>query len=496
MSNLKTFNALLRNDFASFIQKTFATVSPGTPFLPNWHIQAIAYQLERCYRREINRLIITLPPRNMKSIAGSVAFTAWLLGLDPTYKIINVSYGADLVAKHGIDTRRVMESDWYKNLFPRTRIDQNKNTQTELMTTAGGVRFASSVHGSLTGRGGNIIIIDDPHKLDDMMSVSQLENTIEWYRTTLLSRLDNKQSDVIILIQQRVHENDLAGYLMGTGGWVHLNLPAIAEDDEQISLGREGMYTRRAGEALHPARESLEILNKLKQELGSFQFAALYQQRPVPIEGGMIKWPWFMTYDKIPDKSSGDKIIQSWDTASKAEAIHDYSVCITFLVKKKKYYILDVYRERLEYPMLKKVIPKHAKRWDANLVIIEDKNAGTQLIQELKGDSDLNIKKYNPVEDKVTRMMMGTFMIEGGRVFVPVEAPWLADFKHELLMFPKGKHDDQVDCLSQFLDWAKKHSGRQITAADFVFSEESAVMKEFPDIGPYPFHDNDPYFNY
>ena len=456
MSDFKTVQALLRRDLTSFIHRTFQTVSPGTPYLHNWHIEAIAYHLERCYRGEINRLIITLPPRHLKSIAASVAYPAWLLGQDPTRKIITVSYAQDLATKHALDTRTVMTTPWYRRCFPRTRLHPDKNSQTECMTTARGFRLATSVGGTLTGRGGNLIIIDDPHKAEEAFSETKRQAAIDWYRTTLLSRLDNKHEDTLIVIQQRLHENDLAGYLLESGDWVHLNIPAIAEEEQCIPIGKDRVHIRKPGDALHAAREPLSVLDTIKTTIGSYAFAGQYQQRPASLGGGMIKWDWFEHYDAAPkpEKVDGDQIVQSWDTASKAEARHDWSVCTTWLIKNNRYYLLQVTRIRLEFPDLERHIQSLAEEWRADYVLIEDKGAGTQLIQDLQRESSLNLIGCVPKDDKVTRMMAVTPPIEAGRVWLPQEAAWLADFQHEILHFPNGKHDDQVDSLSQFLQWA------------------------------------------
>ena len=481
MSDLQVFHALLRSDLSVFIQKTFTTVSPSIAYHDNWHIDAIAWQLTRVMRGEIKRLIITMPPRSLKSISASVAFPAWLLGLNPAYKIICVSYAQELAAKHSLDTRSVMESDWYRECFSGTRLHPDKNAQSEFMTTQRGMRLATSVGGSLTGRGGKLIIIDDPHKADEVLSESRRKTAIDFYRNTLVSRLDNKQDDAIILIQQRLHQEDLAGYLLESGDWTHLNLPAFAENDESIPVGPKKCHQRKTGEVLHQGWESKATLEHLKKELGSYAFAAQYQQRPVPVDGGMVKWPWFKSYDKAPDAKSDGLIVQSWDTANKAEERHDWSVCTTWLIKDKRYYLLHVYRVRLEFPALKRKILAQALEWGARTLLIEDKAAGTQLIQDLVSDkSGLNIISIMPTQDKQTRMMTMTPPIEAGRVHIPTEAHWLAEFRSELMYFPNGKHDDQIDSLSQFLEWAENHCRKKIFFEDFHFSGSSIVDNEFP----------------
>jgi hypothetical protein len=306
--------------------------------LHNWHIEAIAWRLQQCLTGDVNRLVITLPPRSLKSICASVAFPAWALGHDPSKRIICASYSEKLASKHALDSRAVMEAEWYRRVFPFTRISREKNTELNFVTTRHGYRYSTSVGGTLTGRGGNIVIIDDPIKPEDAISEATRSGVNEWFDHTLYSRLDDKRQDVIILIMQRLHVEDLVGYLLQKEPWLHLNLPAIAEVEQRIQIGPDESYTRKVGEILHEAREPRSVLERLRLALGSFNFSAQYQQCPVPLEGEIIKWDWFRFYDELPVRAAGDRIIQSWDTASKAEEISDYSVGTTWLTEGNNYY--------------------------------------------------------------------------------------------------------------------------------------------------------------
>jgi len=451
-------DALLRNDLLAFTQRCFQTVVPGQNFLSNWHIEAVAHQLERARRGETRRLIITLPPRNLKSICASVAFPAFVLGHDPSVRIVCASYAQDLTAKHARDCRLVMESAWFKRLFPQTRLDPRKNTETEFETTARGYRLGTSVGGTLTGRGGNLILIDDPMKPAEAMSETRRASVAEWYDSTLSSRLDRKTEDAIVLIMQRLHVDDLVGHVLEKGTpWTHLNLPAIADVPQEIELGPGRVYRREVGELLHPEREPLSALEDLKAAMGSQAFSAQYQQRPVPPEGALIRQAWFRFYRGMPTPQPGDVIVQSWDTASKADKTSNYSVCTTWLQRKNnEYYLLDVLRIRLEYPDLKRKILSHAKAHGAKTILIEDASSGAALIQDLRREGTIRPIAIKPEGDKIVRLEAQTAVIEAGHVLLPEEAPWLADFLNELLAFPHGRFDDQVDSLSQFLTYAAK----------------------------------------
>lgn len=295
-SDARLLRALLRQNFNAFVEKAFATLAPGQAFDPGWHLQAIGWQLERVRRGEITRLIINMPPRSLKSIMASVAFPAFLLGHDPTQGIICVSYSGDLARKHANDFRALMEASWYRDLFPGARIGK-KDSETEIELTARGFRLATSVGGTLTGRGGELIVIDDPLKPDDALSETKRSAANQWFANTLLSRLDDKRTGAIVIVMQRVHTDDLTGFLLSQSNeWELLSLPAIAEFEETIPLGTGRSHRRRFGEALSPKREPLHVLEALKLQIGSDAFSAQYQQAPAPPGGAMVKRHWVKRY--------------------------------------------------------------------------------------------------------------------------------------------------------------------------------------------------------
>ncbi len=452
----RRLRAHLRHHLSGFIQKCFTSVAPARAYRHNWHIDVIAWHLQECLAGNIKRLIITLPPRHLKSICASVAFPAWALGQDPSLRIIAASYSAELARKHALDCRAVMEAPWYSSLFPRTRLHPDKNTEFEFMTTARGFRLATSVGGTLTGRGANFIVIDDPMKPTDAMSDIKRETVSQWFDGTLYSRLDNKAEDIIVLIMQRLHQDDLVGHVLAQEPWVHINIPAIAEEPERFQRGLDRFVERLPGDILHPEREPMATLENIKATLGTYNFSAQYQQTPVPPGGALIKWGWFRSYQERPAKEGDDRTILSWDTASKAGEINDYSVCTTWQESGDSYYLIDVFRRRLEYPDLKRRVVEEAQRHGADVVLIEDKGSGTHLIQDLQRDDVVRPIAIEPRGDKVTRMSAQTGKIEAGYVLLPECAPWLQDFQTEILQFPHGRHDDQVDSLSQFLAWVSR----------------------------------------
>jgi hypothetical protein len=257
---------------------------------------------------EVRRLIINLPPRNLKSLCASVALPAWFLGRCPGERVVAVSYSEQLARTHASDFRRLVNHPIYQATLPAMRLE--RDTDREITTTKRGKRIATSIEGTLTGLGGNLIIIDDPLKIGDAMSEAVRARVIEWYRSTLLSRADDKKQARIVLVMQRVHQNDLAGYLLERGGFELLNLPAIAQRDESYFLDNCRTYDRKKGEILHPEHEPPEVLVELKREMGPIAFSAQYQQSPIPPGGTIIKRKWLTTYDEVQSQSS-DSIIMS-----------------------------------------------------------------------------------------------------------------------------------------------------------------------------------------
>ena len=459
----RELEAVLRNDLSSFVRFSFNTVAPGETFADNWHIDCIAWHLEQCLEGNIKRLIITLPPRHLKSICVSVAFPAWALGQNPTRKFICASYSTDLAGKHARDFRSVVGSDRYAKLFPGTKPSRKKDTELEFVTTKHGYRYATSVGGTLTGRGGNFVIIDDPMKPSEAMSEAERERVNQWYENTLYSRLDNKDDDVIVIVMQRIHVDDLVGHVLEKEDWTVVNIPAIAESEERYQVADDDYYTRPVGELLHAERESQEALDKIKSTLGSYNFAAQYQQTPRPLEGALIKATWLRRYEMLPDMDAFNLVVQSWDTASSAEELNDYSVGTTWGVMGSDYYLIDVVRERLEYPDLRRRVIAEAARYDADIVLIEKASSGLSLAQDLQMDENTPIKPIaiRPRGDKLTRMVEQTATIEANHMLLPRDADWLDEFENELLAFPNGRHDDQVDSMSQFLKWIRRKDYRQ-----------------------------------
>jgi len=448
-------DAILRQDLSSFIAKSFDTVAPGHDFAPNWHIDLLADYLQACQQGEIKRLVVNIPPRSLKSISVSVAWPAWLLGHRPEGRILTASYSQHLAVKHSLDCRLLLQSGWYQRLFPRTRIARDQNEKHRFTTTRRGFRLATSVGGTLTGEGGNLIIVDDPLNPKQAMSASARRQVNDWYRQTLMSRLDDPIQGAVVIVMQRLHPDDLTGFVLEQGGWEQLCLPVQAPRSQRFSI-TENNYHWPAEDYLHPARHDKQTLARLQKELGSHAFASQYLQAPVPAEGMMIQPGWLQYYTEPPH----GRCVHSWDTAIKTGQANDYSVCTVWLVTEDGYYLHDLWRARADYPSLKHQVMQMAERYPPEAILIEDKASGQSLLQELRRHTRLPVIGCMPKADKVTRLAQVSALMESGRVFLPKSASWLAGLEAELFAFPASTHDDQVDSLTQCLLWDQAQQQR------------------------------------
>lgn len=409
------------------------------------HHVLIAEHLEAIERGDIDRLMIFMPPRHGKSELASIRFPAWFLGRNPDKRIIGTSYAAQLAYSFSRQARNLIQSEAWP--FDVTLADDSAAVQAWNLQDHRGGYVAAGVGGPITGQGANLLIIDDPVKnAEEADSETYRQSVWEWYQSTAYTRLED--DGAIVLILTRWHHDDLAGRLldeMKNGGdqWTVLELPAI--DDK--------------GEALWPEKYNVEALERIKQAVGSRTWTALYQQRPTDDEGAIIQREWWRYYREAPALSH---VVQVWDTAFKAKASSDYSVCATWGRGEAGYYLLDVWRGRVTFPDLKRQAVALYAKHQPHVIVTEDAASGQSLIQELERETRLPVVAYRPDRDKVARVNAVTPTIEAGKVFLPESAPWLADFIEEHSQFPNGAHDDQVDTTAMALN---RLIGSQITSA-------------------------------
>lgn len=453
MHNERLLHAVLRTDFASFINKVFDEINPGIEYENNWHINLLADYLEAVRLGQIRRLIINIPPRSLKSICISVAWPAWILGHNATKRIIACSYSSSLSIKHSLDCRFVVNSAWYKAIFPETTLSTVQNQKSKFLTTNNGFRFATSVYGSTTGEGGDYLIADDPHNPIHIHSPKMRAKTIEWFEQTFLSRLNNKNSGAVVIVMQRLHEEDITGYLsLNNKSWEILSIPIQSQQDTSFQIN-QNIYHYPKGEVLHKLRDKEEYLKQLSDEVGMRTYAAQYLQEPLKQNGSILPLESIRFYESLPMQFN--YIVHSWDTAIKTSHNSDYSVCVNFGVIDKHYYLISIIREKLTYSELKANVLKMIAQYNPKFVVIEDKASGQQLIQDLTLEHVKGVVKIKPKYDKITRFAASTLAFESGQILLPKYSKFNPILLEELTTFPNSRHDDVVDAISQFVNFMK-----------------------------------------
>jgi predicted phage terminase large subunit-like protein len=441
-----------REDFMTFARLAFAAIRPGVQFERNWHLNGIAQMLmEAELSREV-RQIVTIPPRSLKTFLITEAFPAWLLGRNPATRIICVTYGETLSRDQATNTERIMQSPFYRKVFPGTRIASC--AKLKLTTTEGGMRFATSVGGPTTGFGGDWVIVDDPMNATDAHSQTARESVKSYFDRALSTRVTDETTPKFIIVMQRLHEDDLAGHLLSKGGWNELRLQAKATETVRIDTGGRDMHEFKAGQLLHEKRLPQHVLDRKLREVGSITFEAQYQQNPVPTDGNIVRREWLKYYSGPVSRDDAQTVL-SLDTATKTNPEHDYSVCTVWAYKPGGHYLLDLWRTKLEYPQLKPQLIDLYHRHGGDHLLIEDQGNGAALVQELKSLGFPAVGR-TPQKDKATRLISSTSYIESGQMLLPSGASWLAEFEAELLGFPNAKHDDQVDSLTQYFAWVRE----------------------------------------
>lgn len=439
------------NNLHTFLSSAFTVLNPGDAFVDGLYLRALCQALDRVASGATRRLIVTLPPRHLKSQLISVAFPAWLLGRDPTEKIVCASYSSSLAEDFGRQTRDLMRAQFYCATFPTTRINPAKSAVDEFHTLAKGRRIATSVGGTLTGKGGRILIYDDLMKADDAESLVKRDNCHTWFRNTAASRLNDPKTGAIIIVAQRLHVDDLVGRLLPTGDWEHLNLPAIATEPQVLRLGDRAKWNRKIGDLLHPERITMEEYDRIGRELGSAAFAAQYQQCPVLPGGNLVKREWFRTYVGPPQPDRYEAVVQSWDTASVPGIDNDYSVCTTWGLINDWIDLLDVHRAQYHYADLLRAARTLRAKWQPKFIVVEKAGIGIALGNDLLRDGLNDVQALPAKGDKMQRLSLQSAKIEAGQVRLPKSALWLEQFLTEMGEAPSGRYDDQLDSVSQML---------------------------------------------
>jgi predicted phage terminase large subunit-like protein len=441
---------IARKDFRAFLQLCFTILNPYETFEESWHIDAVLQVLFSLQAGRSRRWVVNLPPRTLKSTIISVAWVAFLLGLNPGLKILVVSYNEDLAERFSLMTRRIMQHKFYRRLFPGTRLERATNMLLE--TDCGGLREAISIGGTTTGLGADWIIIDDPHNASEIISPTARDRVKRYYGQSLLSRFNHRPSGRLILVMQRLHEDDLAGHLLSQGGWNCLSLPAQATDDRLVDIGNAQPHHFRKGDLLLPGWLPQVELDDLRQQMGSRDYEAQVQQNPTPHEGNIIKAHW-VSYADLPSRDDTE-VTLSLDTATKTGHANDYSAATIWLRKGKYHHVIHAWRDKVDFPDLIHAVRRMHRDFSPSHILIEDQGSGTSLRQALNNLGIPTIPFRSP-DSKETRLWSVTDLFEDGLVHFLKDAPWLGMLEGELLGFPNTKNNDLVDSVTQYLIWAR-----------------------------------------
>jgi len=431
-------NLHAKEDFMSFVK----TVWPG--FVEGRHHKIIAEKFNKIANGSLKRLIVNMPPRHTKSEFASYLFPAYIMGKNPQTKIIQTSHTAELSQRFGRKTKQLIDSGEYKEVFPETTLQADSKAAGRWDTSAGGEYFAAGVGGAITGRGADLLIIDDPHSEQDALSLTAMENAYEWYTSGPRQRL--QPGGAIVLVMTRWSTVDLTGQLMKAQAepkadqWEVVEFPALME----------------SGKPAWPEYWKLEELESVKASLAVSKWNAQWMQEPTSEEGAIIKREWWREWEP-EDIPALKYIIQSYDTAYSKKETADYSAVTTWGVfepeeERQGLILLDAQRGRWDFPELKEVAMKEYNYWEPEMVLIEAKASGMPLSDELRR-SGLPVTNYTPTRgnDKFTRVNAVAPMFEAGSIYYPEGRRFAEEVIEECAAFPFGENDDYVDTVTQAL---------------------------------------------
>ena len=468
----------MRRSLKEFTRNSWQAIEPGRDFYDNWHLDAISEHLQAVVEGDIKRLIINIPPRHMKSISVAVALPAWTWTIHPEKRFLFASYAGSLSIRDSVKCRRLITSPWYQSHFGETFSltgDQNQKQRFENDKT--GQRIATSVDGALTGEGGDIIVIDDPHNVREAESSAVREGVLEWWDQAMQTRLNDPKTGAFIIIMQRVHENDLTGHILANAydEWDHLCLPARYEIGHPTPTSSSLYFTdprTKEGELLWPERIDDKTLSNLESSLGSYASAGQLQQRPMPKGGGILKAEWWVPWEKneLPDV---EYVLQSWDTAFSTKEKSSYSARTTWGVFRRNgqvnAIVLDMWYDRVTYPELRRIAQESYADYEPDAVLIEKKASGQSLLQDLRM-AGIPVLEYSPDRDKESRAHASSALLEDGRIWFPSDKKWAKNLIDICSAFPAGDNDDIVDTCTQA--WLRLRKGWFVTHSEDYDEEE------------------------
>jgi predicted phage terminase large subunit-like protein len=450
-----------RMEFADYIKAGWPIIEPATQLEWNWHMDLLIEHAQALYMGQCNRLVVNMPPRNIKSIFFSVLWPTWLWTRRPWARMIFSSYAQGLSTDFSVKRRRIIGDEFYQSRWGGiVRLHNDNDLKTEFSNTQTGVMSTTSTGGTVTGKGADGLIIDDPQNPKMAESEAERKAANLHYSNTLISRLNDKKRGFVILVQQRLHKDDTTGMVLREGGWTHVDIPAMfAKRRTYFCPMSKRRIDRKPDTYLQESREGKAEYEKMRRAMGSRAHDAQYQQQPSSETGNIIKRRWWQFYKELP--GGFDAQIQSWDATFKKTETGSYIVGQVWGLRGSQKYLLDQVRFRGDYPETKKAIKALTVKWPKALAkIVEDKANGPALIADLCS-SISGIIPAEPDGDKVVRASAVAPTIEAGDVWLPDPSicpkdedsgkPWVEDFIEECSAFPESTFNDQVDAMSQAL---------------------------------------------
>lgn len=457
-----------RRSLAEFTKQAWEVIEPGTPLVWNWHMQTLCDHVQAWYEGRLpkNNLKVAVPPGTSKTTIICVMLPAWIWANDPTQRGIFGSTSQNNTTQSSLKCRDILRSEWYEGHRMGWTMTQDQDSKNLFKTTEAGFRLALTCGSRITGGRGDIIVIDDPNDVVDAQSEPKRNAVNYWWDNAAANRLNSLVDGRRLVLQQRVHEDDLSGHIEATDedNWCSLVIRQVMEAEDIGKPFPDGTVDPRQneGDLLDPIRFPQSAIDGEKRRLGSYGFAAQHQQRPAPAEGGMFKRQWFRSYTRLGDAIQHNGKLYpladmtrfvTADTATTAKEKADHTAIASWALfngsesDPKKLFLLNMERAQMEAPDVRAMLLDMWKSGQYSHLAVEKAHAGTAICQDLQRLGVL-LKELKPVKDKVTRAQQAIVAAEAGQLILPADAPWLADLMHELLQFPAGKHDDQVDAIA------------------------------------------------
>ncbi|RWC10803.1 MAG: hypothetical protein EOS52_23835 [Mesorhizobium sp.] len=436
-----------RNDPVVFGVRCLRMLLPGT-YVHFPYIELLLLWIgTRILTNRAWQAVVNMPPRHLKTLCV-VCIIAWFLGRNPSKQVMLVTHSLSLSKKTAQKVIAIMRSPFFQAIFPECRLREDNQSAMDFETTAGGGLFAGSFESRMTGRGADFLIMDDPISAQEGFSVAVREGVELSYETTLKTRRNNPQTGARLLITHRTHPDDLSGKLIAADGFDNLVLPLVAEEDEWHQVANFA-YSRPKGEVLQPTIYTPDVLAKLKRETPAHVFATQYQNRPVAIDGGLLKHSDFPLVQSVPQ---GGQTIISWDVASSTNPKSSYSVALVFVRHQSVSYLRQIVRKHMDYAELSSIAKALNDLYRPTHHLVEFASLGPALMAELQG-LGANVIAMNPSASKLERLLAVMNQINSQQVHLWQAMPGLDAFLDEAFSFPHGSNDDQIDALTQYLKW-------------------------------------------